>query len=151
MEGEETTVRSRAALVLGITVTAAVWLAGSTGARQGSHPPQAHRHPEAMKIKNPVPNDEASITEGKKIFSRYCAACHGPGAKGDGSMALAGGTPSDLTDDVWDHGSSDGEIFVVIRDGTTSDMESYKDRLTEKQIWNLVNYIRSVGPQAPPK
>jgi mono/diheme cytochrome c family protein len=60
-------------------------------------------------------------------------------------MALAGGTPSNLTDETWDHGSSDGEVFVVIRDGTTSDMEPYKDRLTDKQMWQLVNYIRSLG------
>jgi len=63
-------------------------------------------------------------------------------------MALAGGTPANLTDETWDHGSSDGEIFTVIRDGTSSDMEAYKDRLTEKQIWQLVNYIRSIGPKS---
>jgi mono/diheme cytochrome c family protein len=62
-------------------------------------------------------------------------------------MALAGGTPANLTDETWDHGSSDGEIFVVIRDGTTSDMEPYKDRLTEKQIWQIVNFIRSLAPK----
>jgi len=62
-------------------------------------------------------------------------------------MALSGGTPANLTDETWDHGSSDGEIFVVIRDGTSTDMESYKDKLTEKQIWNLVNFIRSIGPK----
>jgi mono/diheme cytochrome c family protein len=62
-------------------------------------------------------------------------------------MALAGGTPSNLTDESWDHGSSDGEIFVVIRDGVSSDMESYKDSLTEKQIWQLVTYIRTLSPK----
>ena len=62
-------------------------------------------------------------------------------------MALSGGTPSDLTDDVWDHGSSDGEIFVVIRDGVSSDMLGYKEKLTEKQIWQVINFIRSIGPR----
>jgi hypothetical protein len=60
-------------------------------------------------------------------------------------MALAGGTPSNLVDETWDYGSSDGEIFVVIRDGVSSDMEGYKDRLTEKQIWEVINYIRSLS------
>jgi hypothetical protein len=63
-------------------------------------------------------------------------------------MALAGGTPANLTDETWDHGSSDGEIFVVIRDGTSSDMEPYKDRLSEKQIWHVVNFIRSLSAKA---
>jgi mono/diheme cytochrome c family protein len=52
-----------------------------------------------------------------------------------------------LTDETWDHGSSDGEIFVVIRDGVSSDMLAYKDKLTEKQIWQVVNYLRSLGPK----
>ncbi len=111
-----------------------------------SNPPQ-HPHPEAEKLKNPVPSDGASIEEGKKLYGRHCASCHGPTGKGDGGMALSGGTPANLTDETWDHGSSDGEIFVVIRDGTSSDMEAYKEKLTEKQIWHLVNYIRSLGPK----
>lgn len=112
---------------------------------QESHPPYPHRHPEAQKLKNPVASDESSIAEGRKLYLRHCASCHGQSGKGDGSMALAGGTPSNLADETWDHGSSDGEIFVVIRDGVGSDMEAYKDSLTEKQIWHLVNFIRSLS------
>lgn len=107
----------------------------------------AQRRPEAEKLKNPVPSDVASIEEGKKLYGRHCASCHGPTGKGDGGMALSGGTPANLTDETWDHGSSDGEIFVVIRDGTSTDMESYKEKLTEKQIWQVVNFIRSLGPK----
>jgi putative copper resistance protein D len=114
---------------------------------QESHPVTPHRHPEAQKLKNPIPADTASIEEGRKLYQRHCASCHGATGKGDGSMALAGGTPANLTDETWDHGSTDGEVFVVIRDGTSSDMESYKDRLTDKQMWQLVNYIRSLGPK----
>jgi len=114
---------------------------------QELHPATPHRHPEAQKLKNPIPSDGPSIEEGRKLYQRNCASCHGPSGKGDGSMALAGGTPANLTDEAWDHGSSDGEVFVVIRDGTSSDMEPYKDKLTEKQMWQLVNYIRSLGPK----
>ncbi|MEK6300327.1 MAG: c-type cytochrome [Acidobacteriota bacterium] len=114
---------------------------------QEKHPSTPHRHPEAQKLKNPVPGDESSIAEGRKVYLLHCASCHGQAGKGDGSMALAGGTPSNLVDETWDHGSSDGEIFVVIRDGTSSDMESYKDKLTEKQIWQMVNFIRSLSPK----
>ena len=114
---------------------------------QELHPAAPHRHPEAQKLKNPIPADPPSIEEGRKLYQRHCASCHGPSAKGDGSMALAGGTPANLTDETWDHGSTDGEVFVVIRDGTSSDMEPYKDRLTDKQIWQLVHYIRSLGPK----
>src|SRR5688500_5993805 len=106
------------------------------------------RNTEAQKIKNPVPGDAESIEAGKKLYQRHCASCHGPQGKGDGGMALSGGTPSDLTDDTWDYGSTDGEIFVSIRDGVSSDMLAYKEKLNEKQIWQVVNFIRSIGPKS---
>lgn len=115
------------------------------GATQGVGSQESRE--EAKKLVNPVPADAASIEDGRKAYVRYCASCHGPRGKGDGSMALSGGTPSNLTDEDWDHGSTDGEIFIVIRDGVSNDMEGYKDRLSEKQMWNLINYLRSIGPK----
>ena len=109
---------------------------------------QVRQNAEAQKLKNPVPSDAESVEAGKKLYQRYCASCHGPQAKGDGGMALSGGTPSDLTDETWDYGSTDGEIFVAIRDGVSSDMQAYKEKLNEKQIWQVVNFIRSLGPKS---
>jgi cbb3-type cytochrome c oxidase subunit III len=123
----------------------------NVGAPASGLPPARQGNAEAKKIKNPIPSDAASIEEGRKIYARNCASCHGPGGKGDGSMALGGSTPADLTDDKWDHGSSDGEIFVVIRDGVSADMEGYRDKLSEKQIWQVINYIRSLGPKPEKK
>ena len=120
------------------SLTGSAWLAQEREPR---------RNPEAQKLKNPEPKTAESVEAGKKLYQRHCASCHGPQGKGDGGMALAGGTPSDLTDEAWDYGSTDGEIFVVIRDGVSSDMLGYKDKLTEKQIWQLVNFIRSIGPK----
>ena len=100
---------------------------------------------EARGLKNPVASTPESVEAGRKSYVCYCLGCHGPAGKGDGSMALSGGTPSNLVDETWDYGSSDGEIFIVIRDGVSADMEGYKDRLTEKQIWEVINYIRSLA------
>ncbi|HKQ76139.1 MAG TPA: c-type cytochrome [Blastocatellia bacterium] len=127
------------ALVLSVIVMAGLWLT-----------PQAQeprRNPEAQKLNNPEPKNTESIEAGKRLYQRYCASCHGPNGKGDGGLALSGGEPSDLTDDSWDYGSTDGEIFVVIRDGVSADMLAYKERLNQKQIWQVVNYIRSIGPK----
>ena len=67
--------------------------------------------------------------------------------KGGRRLALSGGEPSDLTDDVWDYGSTDGEIFVAIRDGLSADMLAYKEKMREKEMWQVVVYLRSLGPK----
>ncbi len=106
---------------------------------------QARRNAEAQKLKNPLPADAESIEAGKLLYKRHCASCHGPQAKGDGGMSLSGGTPSDLTDETWDYGSTDGEIFIAIRDGVSADMLAYKEKLSEKQIWQVVSFLRSLA------
>jgi mono/diheme cytochrome c family protein len=102
--------------------------------------------PEAKKMKNPVASSAASIASGKALFQKNCRFCHGADAKGDGPMAPEGTHPSNLTDDKWDRGSSDGELFAVIRDGAGPkfDMKGYKSKMTETDIWNVVNYVRSL-------
>jgi mono/diheme cytochrome c family protein len=132
------------ALAFGIITLAAMW-PDSFLPDFGAQEPR--RNPEAQKLKNPEPANAESIEAGKKLYTRHCASCHGPNGKGDGGMALSGGTPSDLTDEKWDYGSTDGEIFVAIRDGVSSDMLAYKEKLSEKQIWQIVNVIRSIGPK----
>ncbi len=104
---------------------------------------------EGKKMKNPVPATPESVAAGKALFQKNCRFCHGPEAKGNGPMAPEGTHPSDLTDAKWDRGSTDGEIFLVIRDGAGPkfDMKGYKSKLSETDIWNLVNFIRSIGPK----
>jgi cbb3-type cytochrome c oxidase subunit III len=108
---------------------------------------EPRRNAEAQKLKNPELKNAETIEAGKKLYARHCASCHGPQGKGDGGMALAGGTPSDLTDETWDYGSTDGEIFVAIRDGVSADMLAYQDKLNDKQIWQVVTFIRSLAPK----
>jgi mono/diheme cytochrome c family protein len=102
---------------------------------------------EAAKLKNPVASSRETIENGKSLYRRHCASCHGAGGKGDGGQALSGGEPSDLTDDKWDTGATDGEIFVAIRDGLSADMLAYKDKLKNVQIWTIVVYLRSLAPK----
>jgi mono/diheme cytochrome c family protein len=102
--------------------------------------------PEGKKMKNPVPSSPESIKAGQTIFQKNCRFCHGADAKGDGPMAPKDTHPSNLTDDKWDRGSTDGEIFMVIRDGAGPkfDMKGYKSKMSETDIWNVVNYLRSL-------
>jgi len=109
----------------------------------------AHHHPEAAKIQNPVAADATSVGEGQKLYTKLCSECHGDSGKGDGEMAEdLNPKPANLTDADWKHGSTDGEIFVVIRDGVKgTGMKPFSKKLTTHQIWDVVNYIRSIGPK----
>ena len=100
-----------------------------------------------MTLKNPVAPSAASVTAGAAVYRKYCRFCHGDDAKGNGTLAPKGTFPSDLTDATWDHGSTDGEIFISIRDGVGPkfDMKPQKDRLAEQDIWHSVNYLRSLA------
>lgn len=130
-----------AALTLLVTFVAPAWLGGRLDADEKEKVYNAA----AAKLKNPLTSSPESIEAGKKLYQRDCASCHGRGGKGDGGQALSGGEPSDLTDDVWDYGSTDGEIFVAIRDGLSTDMLAYKDKLKEKETWQVVIFVRSLA------
>ena len=104
---------------------------------------------EGKAMKNPVAASAASVTAGQAAYAKNCRFCHGADAKGNGAMAPKDTHPSDLTDAKWDRGATDGEIFLVIRDGAGPDMKmkGYKGRMADNDIWNVVNYLRSVGPK----
>jgi mono/diheme cytochrome c family protein len=102
---------------------------------------------EGRKMKNPVAADAKSVTAGRAAYQKNCRFCHGPEGLGDGPSAPKGTKPSNLADNDWDRGSTDGEIFVVLRDGAGPkfDMKGFKGRMTDQDMWHVVNYIRSLA------
>ena len=107
-------------------------------------------NPKAAAIKNPVAATANSINKGRQAYNRACRQCHGPKGLGDGPLAPKNPSPADLTDGEWKYGSSDGEIFSIISNGVggDSEMKAMRSELTATDIWNIVNYIRSIGPQS---
>ncbi len=102
-------------------------------------------NPEAAKKVNPVAATPESIEAGEAIYMKRCRGCHARDLTG-GPPKEAGDAPaSNLIDDVWEHGSTDGEIWWVIQNGIEPElvMEPWYDRINEKDTWNLVNFIRS--------
>lgn len=121
-------------VVIGIMVSVFAVAQSATAPKRGGNP-------EAAKIKNPVAATPESLSAGKRVYQRLCVRCHGAEGKGDG--VSGGAQPSDFTDAQWDYGSSDGDLFSVIHDGTSADMEGYAARMSDTDIWNVVNYIHS--------
>jgi mono/diheme cytochrome c family protein len=136
-----------------LTLSTAVSIAlAAHPAQEHQHPAQhpeggAHRHPAAAALKNPVAADATSIAAGKQLYDKQCAGCHGDTGKGDGAMGEElNPKPANLTDAEWKHGSTDGEIFVVVRDGVkNTGMKPYARKLTTHQMWDVVNYVRSLS------
>ena len=55
--------------------------------------------------------------------------------------------PADLVDDEWDHGDTDAAIFKVIREGVPPkyDMDAWEGRITDDDIWNVINFLRDLA------
>ena len=91
---------------------------------------QEPRNPGAAALKNPVAATPESIAAGKKAYDANCGSCHGNMAQGAVKAGVVisiiqeqgGKQPPDLTDDDWDHGSTDGEIYTVIKKGVPPTM-----------------------------
>jgi mono/diheme cytochrome c family protein len=95
-----------------------------------------------------------SIAAGKRAYDTNCAACHGNRAQGAEKAGIAlsiiqeqgGRQAPDLTDDKWDHGSSDGEIFGVIKKGVPPTMMAGWDgRISDPDIRNIISYVRALA------
>jgi mono/diheme cytochrome c family protein len=100
----------------------------------------------ASAIKNPIAASPESVAAGKQVYTRNCAPCHGSSGEGGPGNDLIPAAP-DLTDSAWDHGSTDAEIFASIKSGIAPEfnMTPFKDRLKDDDIWNVVNYVRSIA------
>jgi mono/diheme cytochrome c family protein len=108
----------------------------------------------AAALKNPVAATLESLAAGKKSFDVNCAPCHGNRAQGAEKAGVlisiiqeqGGKQPPDLTDDKWDHGSTEGEIYSVIKKGVPPTMMAGWDgRMTDTEIWSIINYLRALA------
>lgn len=99
----------------------------------------------ANQLKNPEAPTDESVAAGKQVFGDHCISCHG--VKGDGHGERAeklSVAPADLTNAMTVGHETDGMLFWKISEGHRP-MPAYKNRLTQKERWELVNYIRSFG------
>jgi len=97
---------------------------------------------------NPLRIEPRNLKKGKVLYrlkaKRACKFCHGMNGLGDGSSAdLQPMPPRNFTCKTYMNKIKDGELFWVIREGIDdSGMPSYK-HLSDKKIWQLIQYIRT--------
>ena len=130
----------------GLAVGLPLLLIAVVASAPGSVRARVQGNPESAKIKNPVAATPESIAAGAPLFRRHCAVCHG--LKGDGGLGDDNNPPApNLVDSEWRRGSSDGEIFSNIKDGVMPElyMGPWGDQIKDEDIWNIVNYVRSLA------
>jgi mono/diheme cytochrome c family protein len=96
----------------------------------------------AMKtLKNPVPLNEVTLANGKKLYNRNCSPCHGADGLGKGPVSVKfppNNIPSYKSARI--QGLPDGGIYHSITYGLNL-MGSYASVLTPQERWEVIHYV----------
>jgi mono/diheme cytochrome c family protein len=94
-------------------------------------------------------DDVATVTEGKAVYTRWCASCHGRRLQGQPLWQLEDeftgrrAPAHDQTGHTWAH--SDDELFAMVRQGLPY-MPAFGSRVTDRQITASIAYIKATWP-----
>jgi putative heme-binding domain-containing protein len=118
-----------------VLTVAMLWVAGGPLAAQ--NPPADTGN---LPAKNPVEGNPDAIKYGMGLFRSRCADCHGMDARG-----VRG---PDITQ-VWASGRTDDGLFTTIRNGVPNTEMPANPRLSEREAWQLLAYLRTLAAPAP--
>jgi mono/diheme cytochrome c family protein len=100
---------------------------------------------DAASLRNPVPYTDDAVARGRKHYLRLCQTCHGFDGR---ALENIDYEAADLTNpEVWRFGTTDGDLFRNTKEGAGQDMPPFGARLEDREIWELVHYLRSIGPE----
>ena len=95
-------------------------------------------------VKNPTDDFDTSINNGREMFIKNCAKCHGLNGNGYGVVSHGFATwPRQLW--VWYKADStaDSYLYWILENGK-SDMPPWGLVLSENERWDLINYIKTI-------
>ena len=121
---------------------------GRLAAQDATAPPPWVAPDDAKKVKNPVPATPETLAAAEMLFQDNCVLCHGEKGVGDGPGAKTIKVkPANFTDPKLQASETDGGLFWKMSNGR-GPMPAWKDELSDKERWELVNYIRKLGKDA---
>jgi mono/diheme cytochrome c family protein len=92
----------------------------------------------AVTRRNPLESDPDAVVAGGKLFEIHCSECHGDMAEG-GRKA-----PSLVAEEVQQ--ATPGTLFWVLTNGVVRRGMPVWSKLPEPQRWQIVRYLKSLGP-----
>lgn len=98
-------------------------------------------------LRNPIPITKKSLAEGKVLYERFCASCHGAGGAADGKVAEKYNGVANLTGAAYNQ-LSGGHIFHVITNGKGL-MWPHGSQLNADERWKVVHYVHQLMGQIP--
>jgi mono/diheme cytochrome c family protein len=136
---ESRTGESRSCSFLIAFVLVGVVAVASTTVHNFHHAPYV-----AVHRRNPLPNDETALKNGRELFLTYCSQCHGREANGAGKALRLDAGPTQT--------ATEGELFWFITKGEPEKgMPSWVYALSEQQRWQVVTYLKSIRARHPSK
>lgn len=97
---------------------------------------------EAEGYKNIIKSSAKSIEAGRKVYVKYCSICHGEKGDGKGPSSQSLTVPPAPFNTASSQSQSDGSLAWKILSGK-GPMPSWAPVLSEDDIWNVINYIRT--------
>lgn len=93
-----------------------------------------------------LPSGSLDLVEGREIYGKSCASCHGERGLGDGPKGIGlNPAPPPIGTSAQMHGVSPAMMYRIVSIGIAgTPMVSFADRLTPEQRWNVVAYINSL-------
>lgn len=92
---------------------------------------------------NPVKSSAATIGEGKELWGKSCASCHGKTGLGDGPKAKLLETPAGDFSSKAFQAQTDGELFYKTWKGR-GEMPGFKGKVSDDEIWKMVVFMRTM-------
>jgi cytochrome c oxidase cbb3-type subunit III len=81
------------------------------------------------------------VSEGKRLYTQFnCIGCH---AMGGGSIGPA------LMDERWIYGAEPRNVYETIVEGRPNGMPSFRNRIPDQQVWQIVAFVRSMSGLVP--
>lgn len=89
-------------------------------------------------LKSAYEDNAWAVSEGKRLYEWFnCVGCHAHG----------GGMGPPLMDEKWIYGAQPENIFATIVEGRPNGMPSFRGKIPNQQVWQLVAYVRSMSGQ----